>query len=400
MPSPPCRYVDKRFLARPPSVATPQRLQDWLWDALTRGDVKAGTWGGGRLLWLVAVAPGSGRSAAPAEPALRLFCCSLPRHCMRRRRQRLVLGPGRGAAGVGKQHGGRRRRRPAAVAHQPGPLLRAARRVPGAQRRRRGGDRRRQGRVTSLAAVHARPTIACRRMPRLTTPPLRTPWPCRRATRWRQSYCCRLAPTSTQSRCGGVVRRPCCCPGRAVAGLVSAAVQPTVPHAVCTHPAPLQVMRRTPLHYAVLYDQAELAKHLLRCALRDGVAVAAPVRAGPSCSIRPCRPSLAPHPLCQLLDIYALPHLPPASGAARPARATATASPLRSWRRGALAAATASWPRCSARTRSEAWQVCHAVTCKRVRACKMEAPPSEQQRACRLVGGWAHGGTDRFELWV
>ncbi len=38
-----CRYVDKRFLARPPdAAASPQALQEWLWEAAQRGDVRGG----------------------------------------------------------------------------------------------------------------------------------------------------------------------------------------------------------------------------------------------------------------------------------------------------------------------------------------------------------------------
>ena len=45
------KYVDKRFLARPQGgAAAPPRLQEWLWEAVAAGDVRAGARGrpGGR----------------------------------------------------------------------------------------------------------------------------------------------------------------------------------------------------------------------------------------------------------------------------------------------------------------------------------------------------------------
>lgn len=36
------KYVEKRSLARPPAAATPERLQQWLWEAVQQGDLKAG----------------------------------------------------------------------------------------------------------------------------------------------------------------------------------------------------------------------------------------------------------------------------------------------------------------------------------------------------------------------
>lgn len=37
------KYVDKSFLARPQgAAAAPQRLQQWLWEAVQLGDVRAG----------------------------------------------------------------------------------------------------------------------------------------------------------------------------------------------------------------------------------------------------------------------------------------------------------------------------------------------------------------------
>lgn len=38
-----CRYVEKRFLARPAGAAASQQaLQEWLWEAAQRGDVRGG----------------------------------------------------------------------------------------------------------------------------------------------------------------------------------------------------------------------------------------------------------------------------------------------------------------------------------------------------------------------
>lgn len=184
------KYVDKWRLARPGGAGGGQQLADWLWDAVARGDIKAGErrakvdrdatcpcqgQGGAGLVaerqrfterqrqpqvsWLVGSAVCACRNAAPAGgarvreaerarrskhppplpsprqhppiPTPRSPPPSLPSHRLRRRRQPLLLLPARGAVGVGGQLAVRRRRRPAAEPHKPGPHQRAARGLPG-----------------------------------------------------------------------------------------------------------------------------------------------------------------------------------------------------------------------------------------------------------------------------
>jgi hypothetical protein len=61
------KYVEKKALALPPAASTPERLQQWLWEAVQQGDLKAGEcgWASGR--WGGGSSPPGGNSLRAAE---------------------------------------------------------------------------------------------------------------------------------------------------------------------------------------------------------------------------------------------------------------------------------------------------------------------------------------------
>jgi hypothetical protein len=202
-------------------------------------------------------------------------CCSLPRHRVRRGRQPRLLHPARRSPGLGGQPAGRRRRRPATQPLQPGPRGGAARRVHGAP-----SGRGSSGLAAASPPGFLPPLPACQ-PPR--TAPLQPPPP----LNFKLVVHASLTPFPPH--------KPLPCP------------PPFPPSSPYTHPQPtrsplsfmppplqagssvmtelllqsgahidaVDVMRRSPLMYAVLYDQPQLARLLLRC---GGPASAAPQR--------------------------------------------------------------------------------------------------------------------------
>jgi hypothetical protein len=59
------KYMEKKALARPSAASTPERLQQWLWEAVQQGDLKAGECG-----WA------SGGAGGSSPSLFNTLCCS------------------------------------------------------------------------------------------------------------------------------------------------------------------------------------------------------------------------------------------------------------------------------------------------------------------------------------